>query len=74
MSTHLNGFGIMTIGKNCLRVKRDGTVIIAEPGYVRKQRRLEIEILGGSHIPLINGHPQPNPQPNPHKPGEAARS
>ena len=62
MSTHQNGFGIMTIGTRCLRVTRGGSVIEAEPKYVKKQRRLEIEILGRSDIPPVNERPKPDPR------------
>ena len=62
MSTHPNGFGVMRVGGLCLRVTQTGSIIIAEPRYVRKMEQLEREHLGDPNIPPTNEPPQPIPR------------
>lgn len=78
MRTHPNGFGVMRVGNLCLRVTQTGSVIMAEPKYVKTMERLEREHLGDLSIPPTNEpprlDPRLDPRPDPHQPGEAARS
>ena len=62
MNAHLNGLGVMRVGGLCLRVTQTGSIIMAEPKYVRKMEQLEREHLGDPNIPPTNEPPQPIPR------------